>query len=340
MAAKKGMAVTEQGQAAGDAALAALGMASECRDLPTDLIIVEDQIRSAYDTESESFLSFTGSVESVGVIQPIGVAPRGDKFVLLFGRWRFEATLKCGRKTIPARIFPDVRTREQILSIQLIENLHRKELNPVDKANGILTLFRVRHEGIELDQVLTVLLQYKVDPAKVDAGYRATVAIVVKIFGVSLGTLQNSLSLLKLPPEIQEALKAGTLPVSQGYIFAENLDNPGLMAVFEEVLRNPVTMETLKARLKAAAQAGEGEGQELPPVFRALYTSIRTTTDKLLSGKVRFDLIELENLHLQLMALDEVVLRAKAGGGTAAEPPEPPEPEKPPSKPGKKKIIA
>ena len=56
--------------------------------------------------------------------------------------------------------------------------------------------------------------------------------------------------------------------------------------------------------------------------------------DRLLSGKVRYNLIELENLHLRLMALDEVVLRAKAGGGTAAEPPEPETPGK------KKKIIA
>jgi len=41
-------------------------------------------------------------------------------------------------------------------------------------------------------------------------------------------TMYDGLSLLKNPPEIQAAIRAGNLPVSQGYLFAANLDCPDL----------------------------------------------------------------------------------------------------------------
>jgi hypothetical protein len=51
---------------------------------------------------------------------------------------------------------------------------------------------------------------------------------------------------------------------SQGYIFAANLENPGLMTVFESVLENPVTNKRLTELLKKAAQ-GDAEPTEEAP---------------------------------------------------------------------------
>ena len=56
-----------------------------------------------------------------------------------------------------------------------------------------------------------------------------TVGTILEITGKSIKTLFNGLSLLKLPPEIQAAIRAGTLPVSQGYLFVANLDCPDHM---------------------------------------------------------------------------------------------------------------
>jgi hypothetical protein len=55
-------------------------------------------------------------------------------------------------------------------------------------------------------------------------GFSANVAEILEITGKSTKTLFNGLSLLKLPPEIQVAIWAGYLPVSQGYLFSANLE--------------------------------------------------------------------------------------------------------------------
>ena len=68
-----------------------------------------------------------------------------------------------------------------------------------------------------------------------------------------------------------------------------------------------------------------------PSPFQSVYTAGETLTKRLADGKVRYDLVELENLRLFFISVIEVIERAKAGGGTAKEP-EPP--------PGKKKILA
>ncbi|MCX5805339.1 MAG: hypothetical protein NT010_04615 [Proteobacteria bacterium] len=73
----------------------------------------------------------------------------------------------------------------------------------------------------------------------------------VNISGKSIRTLHRTISLLKLSPEIQAAITAGNLPVSQGYLFATNLDCPDLMTIFTDILKTPVTYTTLEGRLIA-----------------------------------------------------------------------------------------
>ncbi len=64
-------------------------------------------------------------------------------------------------------------------------------------------------------------------------------------------TTFNTLSLLKLVPKIQEAIIAGKLPVSQGYLFAANLENPYFFTIFDEVMVKPVTNAKLESILTA-----------------------------------------------------------------------------------------
>jgi hypothetical protein len=86
--------------------------------------------------------------------------------------------------------------------------------------------------------------------------------------------------------------------VSQGYLFAVNLENPRLMTVFEGVLANPVTNRRLTELLKKADEGGEAQAEEAPAPFNSLYGTIRTAVNRLESGKVRYDVIGLENLLL------------------------------------------
>ncbi|OIP91090.1 MAG: hypothetical protein CO013_10840 [Syntrophobacterales bacterium CG_4_8_14_3_um_filter_58_8] len=73
--------------------------------------------------------------------------------------------------------------------------------------------------------------------------------------------------MLRLPPKIQDSVKKGGIGVSQGYPFAANLENPGLMTVFEDVLVNPVANRRLTKLLKKARGWG-GAGGRCPGPFQ------------------------------------------------------------------------
>jgi hypothetical protein len=180
---------------------------------------------------------------------------------------------------------------------------------------------------MDLETVFSTLVTSDRDPGRVENEFAETVSAIIKYVGMTTRTMENILSLLRLPQKISDAVKTGAIPVSQGYILAVNLENPGLMTVFESILANPVTNKRLTELLKKAAQADTATPEEAPSLFHAG----QTLTNRLEDGKVRYDLIELENLRLFFLSVIEVIDRAKAGGGTAKEPDPPP---------GKKKLIA
>ena len=92
-----------------------------------------------------------------------------------------------------------------------------------------------------------------------------------------------------------------------------------------------MTNKKLTELLKKAAQADADTPGEARSPCPSVYTMGQTLSNRLLDGKVRYDLAELENLHLYFLSLIEVIEKAKAGGGTAKEP-------GPPA--GKKKVLA
>jgi hypothetical protein len=182
--------------------------------LPLDQIYVEAQIRTDISVEDDEFKAMTESIRDVGVLEPVITAKslRADApapYLLISGERRYLACRQLGLLTIPAIIKPDVKTQEEILAIQLTENLHRKNLNAVDEANAYLKYVQGRHPGMDPDGITNKLLDYKISATRVENAFTTTVVVVCSISGKSLSSLQNSLSLLKLPEEIQEAVKTG-----------------------------------------------------------------------------------------------------------------------------------
>jgi hypothetical protein len=77
--------------------------------------------------------------------------------------------------------------------------------------------------------------------------------------------MYNGLSLLKLSDEIQTAIRQGNLPVSQGYLFAANLDCPDLMKIFTNIMKVSVTNATLEGMLAAYKKVKPDSGDTKPP---------------------------------------------------------------------------
>nr|WP_205692879.1 ParB/RepB/Spo0J family partition protein [Cellulomonas sp. IC4_254] len=138
------------------------------------------QPRSVFDEDALDEL--VGSIQEIGVLQPVVVRAVDDGYELIMGERRWRATQAAGLETIPAI----VRQTEDadLLRDALLENLHRSQLNPLEEAAAyqqLLDDFGCTHD--ELAQRI----------------HR------------SRPQISNTLRLLRLPPLVQRRVAAGVL---------------------------------------------------------------------------------------------------------------------------------
>ena len=133
------------------------------------------QPRIKFDEESINELA--ESIKKYGVIQPIVVRQVGEKYEIIAGERRYKASVIAGKETIPAIIY-DLNDNESV-EIALLENVQREDLTPIEKA-------------ISYKKIL-------------DMGYINQEDLAQKI-GKSQSSIANTLRLLNLAEEVQEAL--------------------------------------------------------------------------------------------------------------------------------------
>ena len=98
-------------------------------EINIDLIeLSENQPRKIFNEEEIEELA--SSIKSVGLIQPLVVQKKGDKYVLIAGERRLRACKIAGIEKVKCI----VKEYENPLEIALIENIQRKDLNPYEKA--------------------------------------------------------------------------------------------------------------------------------------------------------------------------------------------------------------
>ena len=106
---------------------------SSMREISLDSILPNRyQPRTVWNQQELSDLAH--SIQANGVIQPIIVRPAGAKFELIAGERRFRAAQLATLTTIPAIIRQ--ATDEQLLEMALVENIHRTNLNPIERASA------------------------------------------------------------------------------------------------------------------------------------------------------------------------------------------------------------
>lgn len=151
---------------------------AEYRLIPVDKIQVDpEQVRRTFREESEEGLA--QSIREVGMLHPILVTPLedGETYRLVSGERRLRAARLLGESMVPALILRELPA--SATCIQLIENLQREDLNPIERALGIRAL--MEKEGL----------------SKAAAAAR---------LGVPRTTLTDWLDVLDLEPRYQAAL--------------------------------------------------------------------------------------------------------------------------------------
>ncbi len=141
-------------------------------------LIVKNPYQPREEFDDDDLRELSESIKEKGVIQPIIVRQMEDKYEIVAGERRFLAAKIAGLKSIPA-IVKNISNKESA-EIALIENLQRKDLNPIEEAFAYKNL--MEKFGYTQEEV-----------AKRVSKDRATIA--------------NTLRLLNLPKEIINMLK-------------------------------------------------------------------------------------------------------------------------------------
>ena len=152
------------------------------REIRLDLIVPNPR-QPRRDFSDAELQELQLSIQTSGLLQPIAVRSRKDgRFELIAGERRFRAASRLGWTTIPAFV-RDV-SDEQLLSLALVENLQREDLNPIEEAEGYRQL--INDFGLAHQQVAQAV-------------------------GKDRSTITNALRLLALPEEVQRLVRDGSL---------------------------------------------------------------------------------------------------------------------------------
>ena len=167
-------------------------------DLPINQIKV-NPFQPRTNFEEEKIIELSNSINELGIIQPITVRKTGFKsYEIISGERRFRAISSLKLKTIPAYV--RIANDQQSLEMALVENIQRKNLDPIEIA---LCYQRLIEEVMLSQEDLS------------------------KRVGKKRSTVSNYLRLLKLDPIIQTGIRDGFISMGHGRALAsvENIEN-------------------------------------------------------------------------------------------------------------------
>jgi len=124
---------------------------SEYRDLPLDWLVVSPtNPRKTFDEEGMNELA--ASIRSNGVLQPLLVRPHAERqFEIVFGERRYRGAKMAEKETVPVCIRE--MTDAQVLEAQLVENLMRRDVHPMEEASGFARLLALDEPKYSIEQV-------------------------------------------------------------------------------------------------------------------------------------------------------------------------------------------
>jgi ParB family chromosome partitioning protein len=178
---------------------------SEYRDLPLESLTESaNNPRRRFDEAALNELA--ESIRTQGILAPLVVRPVGQHFEIVAGARRLRAAQLVGLETAPVRIVE--LSDAQALEASIVENLQRRDVHPLDEAQGFAALMRLEGPQYSIEQVSAKCGK---TPAYVAARLRLTelAAEVVEAFAKDEIGVGHALLLAKLQPEQQlEALNA------------------------------------------------------------------------------------------------------------------------------------
>ncbi|GEM_PF-6240818 len=159
------------------------------QDISLSEISIGDQPRKFFDDDKLAELA--QSIQDRGQLEPIKVLKKAQGYSLIFGERRFRASLLIpGKKTIKALVFEEGMDTRSIILDQLAENIHREDLNPLEKSQGLVALINLpgmsgisNTELAKQVQKSETYVSRLLTLAKLDSEYQDLLLVHSSIFG-------------------------------------------------------------------------------------------------------------------------------------------------------------
>jgi len=247
----------------------------ELRQVPVEAILPSSfQPRRRFSEEDLQELA--ESIRERGILQPLLVREIGaGTYELVAGERRLRAARMAGLKEVPVLV--KALSDEEALSVALIENLQREDLNPLEEAEGYRRLME-------------------------DFGFSQEE--VARRVGKDRSTVANALRLLRLPEEIKEDLWEGRLSAGHARALLSLEDPERMLAAREEVLRRGLSVRETE-RLVKRLKKGPPPPRSRPPEDPDL-AALSSELSRLIGARVKVEMAQGKpRFRLEFASLEE-----------------------------------
>jgi ParB family chromosome partitioning protein len=228
-------------EAAARAAAAQESAAAVVDDSPYRILplkkIRPNPLQPRKEFREEQLADLEASLRVSGLLQPITVreSAKGDGFELIAGERRFRAAQRLGWTEIPA-VVRDVDDK-MLLSLAMVENLQRSDLNPIEEAEGYDQLIR---------------------------DFSLTQQDVADIVGKDRSTVANTLRLLALPASVRRLVRDGSLTVGHARALLGLGDAMRIADLAKQVLAEGLSVRDVESRVRAAVAPNRSRDANTP----------------------------------------------------------------------------
>lgn len=197
--------------------------------------------------EPTALKELADSIKEHGVIQPLVVTRTPIGYELVVGERRFRASQLAGLEKVPA-IIKDAMVDQTKLEVALIENIQRKELNPIEEAQAYERLMRT---------------------------FNMTQEQVAKKVGKSRPAVANTVRLLNLPAEIQRGVIEEKIMEGHARALLGLLDPEKMILMYKMVLEQNLNVRQVEAKVRELTVRRQMDAVALDPKLMALETELR-----------------------------------------------------------------
>jgi len=190
--------------------------------------LVPSRFQPRRDFSEDALKELADSIHEQGIVQPIVVVSRGEKFEIVAGERRWRAARLAGLTKVPVTV-RDKSSDRDLLEAALVENVQREDLNPLEAAEAY---------------------------ARLKAEFELTQEMIADRVGKDRTTIANSLRLLKLSSQVRDRIRSGELSAghAKALLALSATDDQELLA--EEIVRRALSVRQAEKR---AARMAAGD---------------------------------------------------------------------------------